>query len=64
MAVAVFMTIAQLLWIRGDLVKLAGRLTANWLLAGAAVIAYLVLWLGLWILGVVGALSSGGCVNC
>jgi hypothetical protein len=63
-AVAVFMTIGQVMWIRGDLMKLAGRLMVNWLLASAAIVAYLVLWLGLWVVGVVGAYSGGGCVNC
>ena len=63
-AVAVFMTIGQLMWIRGGLVKLGGRLMVNWLLAGAAIVAYLVLWLAFWMMGVVGAFSGGGCVNC
>jgi hypothetical protein len=62
-AVAVVATVGQPLLLRGDLAKPGVRLMLNWLLAGAAIVAYLVVWLGMWILQVIGALS-GGCVNC
>lgn len=64
LVVAIVMSAGQLALKPAGASRLAAGFVVNWLLAGAAIIAYLALWLILWIAGVVGALSGAGCVNC